>query len=135
MKLHAMRLRPNTDLRGGIEEYLQANDIDAAALLSCVGSLRIASLRLAAAPKEREFSGPFEIVSSEGTLSRNGCHIHIAVADQNGKVLGGHLGYGSIVRTTAELVLAVLAEHEFRRELDSETGYKELLINESTDAD
>ena len=33
---------------------------------------------------------------------------------------------GCIVRTTAEVVIALLPGWEFRRELDAATGYKEL---------
>ena len=135
MKLHALRLHPGGDLRVGIEEYLQAELIEAAALLSCVGSLRIASLRLATASSEQQFTGPFEIVSCEGTLSRNGSHIHIAVADSEGKLMGGHLCYGSIVHSTAELVLLELEDHVFNRELDSVTGYKELMIQKNIAGD
>jgi hypothetical protein len=33
----------------------------------------------------------FEIVSLTGTLSRHGAHLHVAVADFQGNVVGGHL--------------------------------------------
>lgn len=33
----------------------------------------------------------FEIVSLTGTLSRHGAHLHIAIADFQGNVVGGHL--------------------------------------------
>jgi predicted DNA-binding protein with PD1-like motif len=131
MKLHALRLRPGADLREGLEDYLNRKGIEAAALVSCVGSLRVASLRLASAPQPCMLTGPFEIVSSEGTLSIHGCHLHMAVADSDGKLSGGHLAYGSLVRTTAELVLVELPGFTFHRETDSETGYQELVINES----
>ncbi len=130
MNIHACRLLPGSDLRSGLEDFLKEKGIDAAALVSCVGSLRSANLRLAGASSEQQFQGPFEIVSSEGTLSTNGCHIHIAIADKLGKVHGGHLCYGSEIYTTAELVLLKLDDHEFLRQLDNETGYKELLVRE-----
>jgi len=131
MKLHALRLRPDADLREGLEDYLNHKGIEAAALVSCVGSLRVASLRLASAAQPCMLAGPFEIVSSEGTLSIHGCHLHLAVADSDGKVSGGHLAYGSLVRTTAELVLVELPGLTFHRDMDSETGYRELEINDS----
>ncbi len=43
-------------------------------------------------------------------------------------MIGGHLCAGSLVRTTAELVLALLPEWQFSRELDSATGFQELQI-------
>ena len=130
MTLQALRLHPGADLRTSLDDYLRDREIDAAVLVSCVGSLSVASLRLAAAREEQHFPGPFEIVSCEGTLSRHGCHIHMAIADGSGQLLGGHLSYGSIVHTTAELVLVKLSDQEFRREFDSETGFNELKIRE-----
>jgi predicted DNA-binding protein with PD1-like motif len=47
-----------------------------------------------------------EILSLSGTLSRDGAHLHIAVASSNGTVIGGHLCSGSLARTTAELEIS-----------------------------
>ena len=52
-----------------------------------------------------------------------------AVADSGGAVIGGHLCPGSLVRTTAELVIGLLPDWRFRRELDPATGYAELEIS------
>ena len=43
-------------------------------------------------------------------------------------MIGGHLCAGSLVRTTAELVIGLLPEWRFNRELDPATGYPELQI-------
>jgi hypothetical protein len=43
-------------------------------------------------------------------------------------VLGGHVARGCIVRTTAEIVLALLPEHCFSREHDVRSGFAELVI-------
>ncbi len=48
-------------------------------------------------------------------------------ADASGRVLGGHAGYGCIVRTTAEVRLAPLPGWHFTREPDSATGWAELV--------
>ncbi|MGA1484026.1 MAG: PCC domain-containing protein, partial [Vulcanococcus sp.] len=73
--------------------------------------------------------GELEILSLSGTLSPDGAHLHVAIADRNGTVIGGHLCAGSLVRTTAELVIGLLPEWQFRRELDPATGYAELRIS------
>jgi predicted DNA-binding protein with PD1-like motif len=39
------------------------------------------------------------------------------------------VGAGCIVRTTAELLLALLPDRRFTREHDARTGYPELKIN------
>ena len=69
----------------------------------------------------------FEIVSLTGTFSRNdGCHIHISLADAEGNTIGGHLVDG-VVFTTCEVVLGTADGVEFVREMDRETGYRELV--------
>jgi predicted DNA-binding protein with PD1-like motif len=58
----------------------------------------------------------------------DGAHPHIAVAGSSSDVIGGHLCAGSLVRTTAELVIGLLPDWRFTRELDPATGYAELRI-------
>ena len=55
--------------------------------------------------------------------------LRFAIADSSGAVVGGHLCTGSLVRTTAELVIGLLPEWRFSRELDPATGYPELRIS------
>ncbi len=101
----------------------------AGCVISAVGSLSLAQLRLAGATQATVIHGELEIVSLSGTLSPDGSHLHIAVAGSSGIVIGGHLCAGSLVRTTAELVIGLLPEWSFCRELDPATGYAELRIS------
>ena len=57
-----------------------------------------------------------------------------AYADASGQVFGGHVARGCRVRTTAELLLVLLPEHRFSRELDPSTGFMELVIQGEPDA-
>jgi predicted DNA-binding protein with PD1-like motif len=98
-------------------------------VISVVGSLSLAQLRLAGATEANVIRGDLEILSLAGTLSPDGAHLHLAVADSRGAVIGGHLCAGSLVRTTAELVLGLLPEWQFSRELDPATGCAELRIH------
>lgn len=43
-------------------------------------------------------------------------HLHMALSTSRGEVFGGHVAPGCIVRTTAEVLLALLPEWEFARE-------------------
>jgi predicted DNA-binding protein with PD1-like motif len=43
-------------------------------------------------------------------------------------VSGGHLAMGATVRTTAEVLVALLPAWFFRREPDPSTGFRELII-------
>jgi len=73
-------------------------------------------------------TGHFEIVSLVGTLGRDGGHLHLCAADGDGVAFGGHLLDGSLVFTTAEVVVAELTDAEFRREPDPATGFRELIV-------
>ena len=128
LKTYALRLRPGDDLRQQLLAFTQAHDIRAGAVVTCVGSLTVASLRLANQAGPTEYRGHFEIVSLVGTLSTAGSHLHLAIADSTGRTLGGHLLDGCRVYTTAEIVLGELPALEFRRETDPTFGYKELSV-------
>lgn len=134
MKTIAIRLKPGADPRDELRALCQERQIDAACVLTCVGSLATAAVRFADAPQAEMLDGPFEIVSMEGTVSRHGCHFHVALSDADGKVIGGHLKDGSQVHTTAEIVLGVLDGVAFEREPDADTGYDELVVRSRDDS-
>lgn len=52
----------------------------------------------------------------------------MALSTASGEVFGGHVTPGCIVRTTAEVLLALLPEWAFSRGLDAATGYLELEV-------
>ena len=128
MKVIPLRLPPGADLRRALETWMGKQQEQAGCLISAVGSLSLAQLRLAGATQATAIHGELEILSLSGTLSPDGAHLHLAIADSSGAVIGGHLGAGSLVRTTAELVIGLLPEWRFSRELDPATGYPELRI-------
>lgn len=126
--LHTFRLLPEKDLFAEIQRFVAAQTIQAGVILSAVGSLTHATLRLANRSSYTEFEGPFEIVSMTGTVSVNGSHLHIAISDGDGKTLGGHLVRGCKIYTTAEIVILELEEVVYRREPCSLSGYEELVV-------
>ncbi len=128
LKTHALRLKPGDDLRQQLTAFVRAQHIQAGTMLTCVGSLTVATLRLANQEGAAVYKGHFEIVSLVGTLSVNGSHLHLAVADSTGRTIGGHLLDGCRVYTTAEIVLGELPQLDFRREKDDTFGYQELVV-------
>jgi predicted DNA-binding protein with PD1-like motif len=126
MEALPLRLTPGTDLRKSLEELAQARLPLGAFVIAGIGSLLDARLRFADAPNEVALEGPFEILSLTGTITPDGAHLHMSVADQFGRVQGGHVAYGNIVRTTAEILLAAVPGWQLTRELDAVTGFKEL---------
>ncbi len=130
MKVTPLRLTPGADLRLALESWMAQQIEQAGCLISGIGSLSVAQLRLAGRQESTILRGELEILSLAGTLSADGAHLHIAIADSSGSVIGGHLCTGSLVRTTAELMVGLLPEWQFRRELDPATGYVELQIRQ-----
>ena len=130
MKTVAVRIMPDKDLFREVIRICTEYDIEAGVILSGVGGLSKARLRVPVVDGNTRYIAPenLEIVSMTGTVSKNGIHIHISGSDIKGKVWGGHLKEGSTVRMTCELVLGILDGVKFSRELDPITGYDELKI-------
>lgn len=128
MRVLPLRLGPGCDLRSSLQQVLHEQQVTAGWVLSGIGSLSTAQLRLAGEQSVTTFQGELEILTLAGSLSADGAHLHISIADRQGVVTGGHLGAGSRLRTTAELLVALLPQWSFSRELDATTGWRELVI-------
>lgn len=128
MQTLALRLSPGMDIKEELERIVKDHHINAASILTCVGSLREAVVRFANKPKGTALGGPLEIVSLTGTFGQDGSHLHIALTNGEGTIIGGHVLAGCRVYTTAEIVLGILTDAVFTREQDSTSGYKELVV-------
>lgn len=128
MKIFAVRLKPNQDLRQSLKDFVITNNIQAGFILTAIGSLKQATIRFANQNVHQVLTEKFEILSLNGTLAVTGIHLHIAVADQEGKVIGGHLVDGCLIYTTAEVVIGESEDFRFLRSADEQTGYQELEI-------
>ena len=128
MELLPLRLHPGDDLRGALEELVRSAGQPSGFVISGIGSLGDARLRFAGEASEALLAGPLEIISIAGSITPDGAHLHMSVSDSAGRVSGGHVGYGNIVRTTVEAVLVLLPTWSLTREVDAATGFKELHI-------
>ena len=129
MENYTFRLTPGQDLFDSIETVVKEMNIEAGCVLSGVGSLTHATLRLANRDAHSEYEGHFEIVSLTGTVSIHGSHLHISISDGEGKTLGGHLVSGCKIYTTAEIVIAIFEDVVYKRELiPNDSGYEELVV-------
>jgi len=131
MKIYTFRLKPDQDLFDSIEAFVADKKIEAGCVLSAVGSLTHATLRLANRDYYNEYEGHFEIVSMTGTVATSGSHIHVSISDGDGVTLGGHLVSGCKIYTTAEIILSVFDDVVYKRELlENDSGYEELVVYE-----
>lgn len=129
MKTYVFRLRPGQDIKTEIDAFTKKHGIAAGVLFTCVGNLRKVTIRMADEQFTKIYKGTFEIVSLVGTMENGYSHLHVSISDKDGNCFGGHLKSGSIVGITAEVVIGVLEQYTFSRELDKETGFKELVVN------
>ena len=128
MQNYTFRLTPGQDLFDSIQAFVMEKQVQAGCVLSGVGSLKHATLRLADRDYNAEYEGPFEIVSITGTLSVNGSHLHMSISDGDGRTIGGHFESGCKIYTTAEIVIAVFNDSVYKRELAEDSGYEELVV-------
>jgi predicted DNA-binding protein with PD1-like motif len=132
MRLFAFRLGPGVDLKSELSRLTARCALRAGCILSCVGSVSRARLRMPGAVGEaeiyREFTEPMEIIALNGTLCADGLHLHIGLSRAQGDCIGGHLASGCIINTTAELIIGDVPNVQFHRTIDAATGFKELTV-------
>lgn len=128
MKCHCVRLHRGEDLMLSIRSLAEEKNISAGVVLSAVGCISEGRVRDASGVTIREIRDHCEIVSLNGTVSAQRCHLHIALSREDLSTIGGHLCPGCIINTTCELVIAELPGVTFGVEQDRETGYDELIF-------
>lgn len=128
MKTHVFRLHPGQNFKEEIDKYVRDHKIHAGIILTCVGNLTKAVVRMANAKIIKTWEGSFEIISLVGTVEIGNSHIHICLSDEEGKTFGGHLKDGSVVGVTVEVAIGEIGDLEFSREFDEKSGYKELVV-------
>jgi predicted DNA-binding protein with PD1-like motif len=128
MVCHCIRLKRGEDLMESIRRVCKNKNIQAGVVLSGVGCILRGRIRDASGVTIREITDHCEIVSLNGTVSAERCHIHIALSKEDMSTIGGHLCVGCIVNTTCELVIGELPGISYGVEEDPETGYDELIF-------
>jgi predicted DNA-binding protein with PD1-like motif len=128
---HVIRLEPGQDLFPEMKNYLSKHSINAAFIMTCVGSLKKIHLRTAAGGGETKYlieEKCYEIVSLVGCISLERCHVHVGLSDHEGNGFGGHLmDSGNIIFTTAEIVIGVLPQLHFEQVHCDKSGWPELV--------
>ena len=128
MTVHCIRLHRGDDLLLSIRKLCREKEIAAGVVLSAVGCISRGRVRDASGVTIRDIADHCEIVSLNGTVSRERCHLHIALSKEDLSTVGGHLCPGCIINTTCELVIGELPGICYAVEQDEETGYDELVF-------
>ena len=122
------RLPYRSDLVRGLNKLAQDQGIQAG-VVQVIGSLGRARLSFfdqkMRAYRELDFDAPHEIVSGTGNISRRDgkptVHLHLAVADSEGRVVGGHCLEGCLVYAV-EFAIWPFAGKTPQRAPDGATG-------------
>ena len=126
-KVHVLRLGPGEDLLDSLWRYARVTKLKAATVISVVGSLTHTNIRYANQENGTSLVGHFEIVSVVGNIDfqkeksedDEGCgHVHIAISNEQGVTIGGHVLIGNIIYTTAEITILEISNGLFDRVLD-----------------
>ena len=130
MQTICKRLHRGDDLLESIRHLAAEHQIAAGVILSAVGCISKGRVRDASGVTIRDIPDHCEIVSLNGTVSAQRCHLHIALSKEDLSTIGGHLTKGCIINTTCELVIGILDGWCIGVEQDDETGYDELIFEE-----
>ncbi|MBE6985190.1 MAG: DNA-binding protein [Ruminococcaceae bacterium] len=128
MRTVCKRLHRGDDLFLSIRDIAQREHIKAGVILSSVGCVLSARVRDASGVNIQDIDAHCEILSLNGTVSENRCHLHIALSKEDLSTVGGHLVEGCIINTTCELVIGILDGWQYAAEFDEATGYDELIF-------
>ena len=137
-RLVAARLKPGTDLIGGIAAVCRTHKIKQGYIGCVIGSLRQAKYVLpitdASTPSGIRYGdpvivkGPVEFISGQGVICQSPegelqIHFHGCFCDPDGKNLAGHFSAGgNPVLVTAEMVITEISGMRMMRRMDPEVG-------------
>ena len=108
-----LKLAPGSDLRLSLEELAQRDGISGF-VLGVVGNLTKASFQCPGQAEPTVLEGDLEVITLNGTFSREGVHLHLSLSDGACQVWGGHLEPGTIVQKGVDLLIGVLEQREGR---------------------
>ncbi|XP_054257892.1 bifunctional protein GlmU-like isoform X4 [Macrosteles quadrilineatus] len=134
MHVSTERFLPGEELKTSLQQYVATQGLEAAFIITCVGSVSKATLRFSTqqsgpgSEKVVTYDENLEICSLVGTLSHDGSHLHAVLGRADGSVVAGHVVGDMVVQTTAEVVIGDSTTEKYSRVLDPATSYNELVI-------
>ncbi|MBN1319433.1 MAG: DNA-binding protein [Thermoleophilia bacterium] len=125
---HILKPPFGSDLLKELQKYVLAKNINLA-WLSGVGAVSHANIRYYDQPKQEwidlQLDKRLEVAGMWGNVSLlNGepiVHVHIVLADEQGRCHGGHLADGTVV-FNLEILMTTLSGPPVIRKMDAETG-------------
>jgi predicted DNA-binding protein with PD1-like motif len=127
-----IKLDDGEDLFEALAKVIDKHEIESCLILSGIGMLRdfeIGFYNGTEYVKER-IADPMELLSMHGSIAKEiecRIHIHVGLANNEHKVIGGHL-FSAKVCMLNEIVLLKLDEITLKRELNEKSGLLELKV-------
>ena len=97
-------------------------------ILSAVGNLSKARIRCPGKKQSTLIKNTLEIISLNGTIDPNSCHLHISFSDSNCNVWAGHLEEETIILKSADMLIGFLDEKLIKFEKHSYHKKVEIFI-------
>lgn len=130
-----LRLKPGTDVLLGLQAACEEAGISNGVIVSAIGSLahvRFCDPIEIAEKRARygygdplQLDGPIELLSASGIICHDdsgatNLHVHVDLADQDGRAYGGHLVEGTKVLLTLDAVIGEIEGVDMCRKMDPE---------------
>jgi predicted DNA-binding protein with PD1-like motif/glutaredoxin len=107
MRAVPLHLEAGTDVRRSLEQLARHHNAGGF-VLSVVGNLSQAAFACPGKSTPTILRGELEIITLQGTLARDGVHLHLSFSDGECQVWGGHLEHGTLVLRGADLLVGLL---------------------------
>ena len=109
------KLERGRDLLISLQEMAKKEN-KAGYILSVVGNLSKARIQCPGKKQSTLIKNTLEIISLNGTIDPNSCHLHISFSDGNCNVWAGHLNEGTIILKAADMLIGFLDENLIKKE-------------------
>jgi predicted DNA-binding protein with PD1-like motif len=116
-KIHVLNIKSGADVIGCIQQYMASNKIEAANVMSAVGTLKSVTMRLAYCEEGKGYptrthhgkKQKYQLISLNGCISMHGARLSICIGDCSGashvgQLVGNMIAHNSIEICTSTLV-------------------------------
>ena len=121
------KLETGKDLLISLQEMAKKQN-KAGYILSVVGNLSEARIQCPGKKQSTLIKNNLEIISLNGTIDPNNCHLHISFSDGNCNVWAGHLKEGTIILKAADMLIGFLEENLIKEEKPDHNKQVEIFI-------
>ena len=121
------KLETGRDLLISLQEMAKKEN-KAGYILSVVGNLSKGRIQCPGKKQSTLIKNSLEIISLNGTIDPNHCHLHISFSDGNCNIWAGHLKEGTIILKAADMLIGFLDENLIKKEKNNHNKQVQIYI-------